>query len=112
MSGADLKKARREAGWNQARLAERVGFTHAYLSLMETGKRRMPDHVRRSVASLLRLPPTWLPLSVPGVLDRSATDASLEQGLARLRYPGMEYRKKPGERQNPAELLLMALGAD
>ena len=112
MSGADLKKARQEAGWTQARLAERLGVTQAYLSLMEAGKRRMSDRVKRGVTSVLRLPPTWLPLTVPRTLDRTATDAKLEQGLARLRYPGMEYRRKPGERQNPAELLLMGLAAN
>jgi len=36
----------------------------------------------------------------------------LEQGLARLGYPPLAYRRKSGERRNPGELLLMALSAD
>ena len=112
MNGAELKEARLEAGWTQAHLAGRLGVTQAYLSLMEAGKRRMPDQVRRRVASVLRLPPTCLPLSVPRALDRVTTDAKLEQGLARLGYPQLKYRRKPGERQNPAELLLMGLATD
>jgi len=67
----------------------------------------------RSVASLFRLPPTLLPLSeAESRGDPAATDMKLEQGLARLGYPGLAYRKKPGERRNPAELLLRALAAD
>ena len=112
MNGPQLRKARREAGWTQARLAERLGVTQAYLSLMESGKRRMTDRLKRGVTSLLHLSPTRLPLSVPRALDRTSSDDRLEQGLARLRYPGLEYRRKPGPRRNPAELLLTALAAD
>ena len=112
MSGAELKKARQEAGWTQTRLAEQLGITQAYLSLMEGGKRRMPDRLKRRAVSVLRLAPTYLPVAAPRAFDPSATDARLEQGLARLRYPGLEYRRKPGKRKNPAELLLLALAAD
>lgn len=112
MSGADLKTAREEAGCTQARLAERLGVTQAYVSLMEAGKRCMPDHLRRRAVSVLGLAPTCLPMAVPRASDRTTTDTRLEQGLARLRYPGLQYRRKPGARQNPAELLLLALAAD
>lgn len=112
MTGAELRKTRRKAGWSQARLAARLGVTQAYLSFMESGQRRMPDRIKRSVASVLRLPPTCLPLSAPAVVDRATLDTELEQGLARLGYPGLEYRRKPGKRRNPGELLLMALAAD
>jgi hypothetical protein len=40
------------------------------------------------------------------------TEERVEQGLARLGYPGFAYRKKPGRLQNPGELLLMALALD
>lgn len=112
MMGADLRNARLRAGWTQSRLARRLGVTQAYLSLMEAGRRRVPDRVTRSVASLFGLPPTLLPLSEAGRGDPAATDMKLEQGLARLGYPGLAYRRKPGERRNPAELLLRALAAD
>ena len=112
MTGAELKTARLLARWTQARLAGRLGVTQAYLSLMEGGKRRLPDRVKRCVASVFRLPPTVLPLSGTGVLSLAATDAQLEQGLARLGYAGLAYRKRPGVRRNPADLLLMALSAD
>lgn len=112
MTGADLKDARRRAGWTQARLARRLGVTQAYLSLMEGGKRRVPDRLTRCAASLLHLSPVFLPLSGPETHNLAATDAKVEQDLARLGYPGFAYRKKRGERRNPGELFLMALSRD
>jgi len=112
MTDAELKKARLGVGWTQVRLAGRLGVTQAYLSLMETGRRPVADRIQRRVASLFQLPPTVLPLSVPDALDPRATDAMVEQGLARLGYPGLAYRMKRGKRRNPGELLLMALALD
>ena len=112
MTGAELRAARLRAGWTQARLARRLGVTQAYLSLMEGGKRRVPDRVKRSATSQFGLPPTCLPLSAPRTTEPKEVDLELEQGLARLGYPGLAYRKKPGARRNPLDLLLMALSAD
>jgi len=72
----------------------------------------VPDRVKRCATSLFGLPPTCLPLSAPRATDPTAVDLELEQGLARLGYPGLAYRKKPGARRNPVDLLLMALSAD
>lgn len=93
-------------------MAERIGVTQAYLSSMECGKRRVPDRVQRSVASILNLPPTNLPLSVPTASTQAAMEEVLEQGLARLGYPPLLYRRKKGPRRNPAALLLMALSVE
>ena len=109
MTSVELRKARLDASWTQARLAGRLGVTQAYLSLMEAGKRRVPDRVTRMVTSLFQLPPTFLPRSRLVELDLPVTEEELEQDLARLGYPGFAYRKKPGQRRNPGELLLMAL---
>ena len=95
MTGAELREARLRAEWTQGRLARRLGVTQAYLSLMERGKRRVPDHVQRCVTALLGLQPTCLPLSVPRATVPAMVDLELEQGLARLGYPGLAYRKRP-----------------
>jgi len=113
MMGEELKNARHEAGWTQERLAKRLGMTQAYLSLMEGGKRRVPDRVKRHVTALFGLPPTYLPLSAPPrATDPTKADVELEQGLARLGYPGLAYRRRRGPRRNPADLLLAALSLD
>jgi len=66
----------------------------------------------RRAASLFNLPPTSLPLSASSPLDQAASNVKVEQGLARLGYPGLTYRRKRGTRQHPGELLLMALSLD
>ncbi len=87
-------------------------MTQAYLSLMEAGSRRVTDHVARAVASLFGLPPTALPLSALEQVYKGATETEVEQGLARLGYPGLAFRRRRGRRRNPAELLLAALLLD
>ena len=112
MTGADVRRFRQQAGWTQGRLAARLGATQAYLSLMESGRRRVPDRVVRRVARLLKLPATALPITSLTPFDPATRDARVEEGLARLGYPGLAYRRKPGVARNPAELLLMALSLD
>jgi transcriptional regulator with XRE-family HTH domain len=112
MTDSELKKVRLEAGYTQAHLARRLGVTQAYLSLLENGKRRIPDGLQRRVAAILHLPPTALPMSVTGTLDPRATDELVEQGLVQLGYPGFAYRKTRGKRRNPGDLLLLALARD
>jgi len=112
MSGAELRKARLSADWTQKRLASHLGVSQGYLSLMEIGKRRMPDRVARRVTSLFQLPPTLLPTSGEVGSRVAVTEERVEQDLARLGYPGLAYRKKPGRRRNPVELLLMALSLE
>jgi hypothetical protein len=79
---------------------------------MEAGKRRVPEHVARKVVQLFRLSPTVLPLPPAASVEAKATDAMVEQGLARLGYPGLAHRRKRGKRWNPSALLLAALSVD
>ncbi len=112
MTGADLRENRRLTGWTQDRLAARLGVTQAYLCLMERGRRRVPDHVARAATRVLQLPASVLPLPASFAFDAVATERWVEQALARLGYPGFAYRRKPGAKRNPAELLLRALARD
>jgi len=111
MTGEFLRRNRREAGWTQERLAARLGLTQEYVSLMERGRRPVPDHVARAVARCLRLPATALPLS-ESTANKAVSEQWVDQALARLEYPGLAYRKKQGPRRNPAEVLLRALARD
>jgi hypothetical protein len=45
-------------------------------------------------------------------VEARVTDHWVAQGLARLDYPGLAYRRKPGAKKNPAELLFGALALD
>ncbi len=109
MDGAVLKTARAKAGWTQSRLAARLGVTQAYLSLMESGGRRVPPQLARRVARLFDLPPTALPLGSTSTSRHAPTNEWVERQLARLGYPGYAYRKRPGSVCHPAEVLLAGL---
>ncbi|PYT38009.1 MAG: hypothetical protein DMF52_00795 [Acidobacteria bacterium] len=109
MKGTFLKEARERAGWTQVRLAKRLGVTQAYLSLLETGKRHLPSHLVRRLARLLDLPATMLPVMETSASRGRLTNEWFEAQLARLDYPGFAYRKRPGTRLHPAEVLLAGL---
>jgi transcriptional regulator with XRE-family HTH domain len=111
MKGESLRAGRRAASWTQEQLADKLGLTQVYVSLMERGRRPVPDHVARAVTRLLRLPATALP--VPESTPRkAATESWIGHALTRLGYPGFAYRRKQGPKHNPTEVLLKALARD
>ena len=112
MNGETLRAARNKAGWTQAKLARRLGVTQAYLSLMESGRRRVPLHLAHRLARLLEMPPTVLPVMTAQVSGNRPTNEWLVTQLARLSYPGFAYRTRPGVMRHPAEVLLAALALD
>jgi len=112
VNGGSLREGRRRAGWTQGRLAARLGVTQAYLSLMECGRRRVPERVARAAARLLGLPATAVPMSDAADVRARVTDRWVAQALARLGYPGLAYLGKSGAKKHPAELLLRALALD
>jgi transcriptional regulator with XRE-family HTH domain len=111
MTGEFLRNKRREAGFTQERLAARLGLTQEYVSLMERGRRAVPDHVAKAIARCLRLPASALPFP-ESTANKPVSEQWVEQALARLEYPGLAYLKKQGPRRNPAEVLLRALARD
>jgi len=100
------------AGWTQDRLAARLGVTQAYLSLMEHGRRRVPERIARAAAGFLGLPATALPIADAADVEARVTDRWVAQALSRLGYPGLAYLRKAGAKKNPGELLLRALALD
>jgi len=112
LTGVPLREARQQAGLTQVHLARKLHLTQAYLSLMESGQRRVPPRVARQVVRLLNLPPTMLPVaSAPESTDRPRHEW-FELQLARLGYPGHGHRKRPGPMRHPAEVLLAGLVLD
>lgn len=112
MTHTSVRNARENAGWTQASLAKRLGVTQAYLSLMESGRRRVPPRLARRLTRLLNLPATMLPFEeTPPSADRPTNEWLVAQ-LARLDYPGFAYRKRPGLVRHPAEVLLAGLACD
>lgn len=112
MTGQALRRARKQAGLTQSRLARKLGVTQPYLSFMEGGGRRVPERLARRVARVLDTPATELPVGALPHRSPAASSTTLVDELARLGYPGFAYLRKGKATQNPAELLLSALALD
>ena len=112
MTGRALKTARKRAGWTQARLADALGVTQAYVSLMESEGRLLPDRFAHKVARALDMPATALPVARPAARPGKQTNKSLTDELGSLAYPGFAYLSRRRATTNPAVLLLHALALD
>ena len=109
MDGTTLREARLGRKWTQDQVAQALGVTQAYWSMMEKGRRVVPESLVLKALSALRLPATALPLPSESELDRVRTkrhDFSAELGA--LGYPGFAYLGKKAK-VNPALLLFDAL---
>jgi transcriptional regulator with XRE-family HTH domain len=111
MKAQTLKSSRSTAGWTQVRLAKSLGVTQAYLSLMETGRRRVSNRVARAVSVILDTPATELPLEESPQMAE-LTNFGLADELAKLDYPGFAYLRMGRATLNPAALALRALTND
>jgi transcriptional regulator with XRE-family HTH domain len=109
MTGADLRAYRELKRWNQEEAARRLGVTQGYLSLLESGRRRMSEELQAKLVALGGLAPVSLPLNDPARwLNVSDPNDELAKELGHLGYPGFSYHR--GRSQvNPAELLVGAL---
>jgi transcriptional regulator with XRE-family HTH domain len=109
MDGMTLREARLGRKWTQQQAAEALGVTQAYWSMMEKGRRVVPESFVCRALKALRFPATVLPLPSESELEQVRTkrhDFSAELGA--LGYPGFAYLGKRA-RVNPALLLFDAL---
>lgn len=107
MTGAEVLEGRERRGWQQKELAERLGVSQGYVSLLESGRRPVSKRLAAKLVSLLSLSPSALPLPTPKPLPSQ----QVARGLGRLGYPGFAYLRN-GAKVNPMEVLLGALLAD
>ncbi len=106
MSGLQVRQTRKRLGLTQQQAARRWKLSQAYLSLMEGGRRRVPERLARQLA---RTEPT-LVTALPLHLSNRAVE-NLPKLLGSLRYPGFEYLARRGRAANPAAVVLAALKA-
>ncbi len=100
-----LRQARTAAGLTQAQVAERLGVTQAYVSILEHGRRTVSSALRDKVAAVYGLGPTALAVSADSTPMPSSEVA---KSLAALGYEPFGYLRTR-RRLNPAEVLLRAL---
>ena len=105
MTGRELRTGRKQRGWTQAELAERLGVSQGYVCLLERAQRPVPAALAQKATRLLALPATALPL---GSTSTALADGAVTTALATLGYPGFAYRRRR-QSLNPAELLLRAV---
>lgn len=109
MTGAELKSARKASSWTQARAADRLGVTQAYLSMVERGARAVSSELASRVVEVFEVPATALPL--PEYKTRVHDAGSFKAILGNLGYPGFAYLRG-SDRLNPALALMEALDTD
>lgn len=97
-----MKRARKARGWTQAQVAERLGVSQGYVSLMESGGRPVPDRLVPRLRRVLALSPTALPAR-----RSNLKPDSLPGALSALGYEPFGYLR--GRAYNPADVLLSAL---
>lgn len=107
MTGADVRTARERRGWQQSELADRLGVSQGYVSLLESGRRPVSKRLTAKLVSLLSLSPSVLPMPTPKPLPNQ----QVARALGRLGYPGFAYLRGSAT-VNPMEVLLGALLAD
>lgn len=110
MAELQLREARRRKGWNQLQAARRLGVSQTYLSLLETGKRRVPEKLMIKAVRVYGLSLAQLPVSSVLNATSVADERELALQLAALGYPGLSHLNSKSRKRNPADLLLSALG--
>lgn len=106
MSGAELRAARATLGLTQMAAARKWRVSQAYLSLMERGRRPVPDRLARLAVRTDQRLVTGLR---PDAALRKTPD--FERQLGSLGYPGFEYLGHARAVANPAAVVLGALRA-
>jgi transcriptional regulator with XRE-family HTH domain len=109
MVGEAFQTARKKAGWTQARAAQRLGVTQAYLSMVESGTRPVSSRLARAAAKCLPVAPADLALRPYRHSFRSGE--YFKRALGALGYEGFAYLR-PTVRVHPAVLLMQALDSD
>lgn len=105
----ELLQARRARSRSQKRVADRLGVSQAYVSMLETGRRPLTHGLSRKLSKELRLPPTSLPLPSPADTTLAQDPQVMAELLAGLGYPGFSHLRTKRQKRNPAEVLLAGL---
>ena len=108
MNGSQLLQARQSRNWEQLETAEKLGVSQSYLSLLETGKRKITKKLSHHAVKIFGLSVTSLPIEID--LDDliSVKNEELARDLGMLGYPKLAYLKS-NRKKNPLEVLFLAL---
>lgn len=108
MNGFQLAQNRLSKGLEQQEAAQILGVSQSYLSLLESGKRKLNQKLAEKAVKVFRLSPEQLPIMEDWEGLPKANNDELSKLLAALGYPKFSHLKK-GKLQNPAQVLFSAL---
>jgi transcriptional regulator with XRE-family HTH domain len=104
MSGAQVRETRKARGLTQVQLAQKMGLSQAYMSLLERGQRHVPARLAAKLATVLEMSPTAVPVQATSPLSAEES----RRHLGTLGYEGFRYLETR-RRVNPAEVMLRTL---
>ena len=84
--GARLRKRRRDLGWTQTELADKVGTSQAVIQKIENGKSLRP-RILEELAAALGVKPAWLMFGVEEAGELTDEAIELARAWARLKEP-------------------------
>src|SRR4051812_14826511 len=99
-----LARARKSQPLTQVEAARRLGVTQAYLSLLESSRRKPSKGLLKKAARVYQDPRLF-----PSAERVRLSPDELATQLGDLGYPGFTYLSKGRPTKNPAEVLLAAL---
>lgn len=108
MKGKTIAKLRMEIGLDQQEAARRLGLSQTYLSLIESGKRKVTAELTAKAVRLFNASPEFLPFDSIAADSDEKTNEVLAEMLASLGYPRFSHLPK-SEKLNPAFVLFSAL---
>ena len=91
--GGRLRKRRRELGWTQMYLAERVGTSQAVIQKIENGKSLRP-RILEEIADALSVRPAWLQFGVEEVGELNEEAIELARAWSKLKEPHRSAMKE------------------
>ena len=84
--GARMRKRRKDLGWTQTELAEKVGTSQAVIQKIENGKSLRP-RILEGLAQSLDVKPAWLMFGVEEAGELTDDAIELARAWARLKEP-------------------------
>lgn len=108
MNGGELLQARQNKQWEQIETAEKLGVSQSYLSLLETGKRKISKKLSLRAVKVFGLAATALPIEKNLERTVSGRNEEVAKDLATLGYPKFGFLKS-NRKKNPLEVLFLAL---
>lgn len=94
MNGQQLIQSRLRKGLEQQEAAERLRVSQPYLSLLESGKRKITPKLEEKVVKVFKLPPQELPFESDWEDLPEKSNDELAEMLATLGYPKFSHLRK------------------